>query len=74
LSLAELGRYPLALVAFNSIIERNPLCGKAWREKGNLLMKVVHNFPEALESLERARQRGELGLEEQMAFCRGHLL
>src|SRR5262249_36982795 len=63
LSLAELGRYPHALAAFNPIIKRNPLFGKAWREKGNLLMKVVGNFHEALESLERAKQLGELGLE-----------
>jgi serine/threonine protein kinase len=70
LSLAELERYPPALAAFNQVIERNPLYGKAWREKGNLLMKGVRNFPEALKSLERAKQLGELGLEEQIAFCR----
>jgi hypothetical protein len=33
-------------------------------------MKVVRNFSEALTSLERAKQLGELGLEEQLAFCR----
>jgi serine/threonine protein kinase len=73
LSLAELGYCSLALNAFNHIIKRNPRCAKAWREKGNLLMKVVRNFPEALESLERAKQLGELGLEEQIAFCRDQL-
>jgi serine/threonine protein kinase len=73
LSLTELGRYPLALAAFNHIIERNPRCGKAWREKGSLLMRVVRNFPEALEALDRAKQLGQLGLEEQIAFCRDHL-
>jgi serine/threonine protein kinase len=74
LSLAELGSYPLALAAFNNVIERNPRCGKAWREKGNLLTKVIHNFSDALESFERAKQLGELGLEEQMAYCRNQLL
>jgi serine/threonine protein kinase len=74
LSLAELRCYSLALAAFNHIIQRNPRCGKAWREKGNLLMKVIRNFSEALESLERAKQLGELGLEEQLAFCRNQLL
>jgi serine/threonine protein kinase len=73
LSLAELGRYPLALAAFNDTIERHPRGGKGWREKGNLLMKVVHDFPEALQSLERAKELGELGLEEQIAFCRDQL-
>jgi serine/threonine protein kinase len=72
-SLAELGRCPLALDAFDRVIRRNPLCGKAWREKGILLMKVVRNFPEALVSLERAKQLGELGLEEQIRFCREQL-
>jgi serine/threonine protein kinase/pSer/pThr/pTyr-binding forkhead associated (FHA) protein len=74
LSLAELGRYSLALATFNHIIERNPRCAKAWREKGNLLIKVRRDFPEALESLKRAKQLGELGLEEQIAFCRDQLL
>jgi serine/threonine protein kinase len=73
LSLAELKRYRLALAVFSDIIERNPLLGIAWREKGNLLMKVVRNFSGALASFERAKQLGELGLEEQIAFCRAHL-
>jgi serine/threonine protein kinase len=74
LSLAELGCYGQALAVFNHIINRNPLCGKAWREKGNFLMKLIRDFPQALESLEHAKQLGELGLEEQMAFCRDQLL
>jgi hypothetical protein len=73
LSLAELGHCPLASAPFNDTIERHPRRGKAWREKGKLLMKVVHDFPEALRSLARAKELGELGLEEQIAFCRDQL-
>jgi serine/threonine protein kinase len=73
LSLVELGQHQQALRAFDQAIERNPKKGRAWVEKGLLLMNTFRRFDKALASLEEAQRLGEQGLEEYIARCRKQL-
>jgi WD40 repeat protein len=56
-------------MVFKRVIEQNPNNAVAWREKGLLLMKVFHDYNEALLSLHRANQLGDMGAQEHIAFC-----
>jgi WD40 repeat protein len=68
-SLSELGRHQESLMVFNRAIEQDPNNTVAWREKGLLLMKVFHDYNEALVSLHRANQLGDTGAQEHIAVC-----
>jgi tetratricopeptide (TPR) repeat protein len=70
LSFVELKQHQKALQAFNRAIKRHPTNGRAWLEKGLLLMNAFRRFAEALEALEEAWRLGEPGAEEQIMVCR----
>jgi serine/threonine protein kinase len=72
-SLAVLRQYQQALQAFNLAIEKNPTAGRAWVERGLLLMNVFRRFEEALNSLCQAERLGERSLEDYIVECRKHL-
>jgi serine/threonine protein kinase len=73
-SLAELGRPGPALAVLDEWLASHSDDGKAHAQRGILLMNALHNYREALASLERARELGHPGLEKRIAFCRHKLV
>jgi serine/threonine protein kinase len=73
-SLVVLRRHQDALQLLTQVVERHPGVGKAWLERGLLLMNVFSRFDEALASLEQARGLGEHVLEGHIALCRSKLV
>jgi hypothetical protein len=73
LSSIALRRPADSVAVFDELIVRHRETGRAWLEKGKLLMGVFRRYKEALQAFQRAADLGVPGAQEQIQLCRSKL-